>query len=233
MRDLCNILLNRFLTTISSLLYVKWQIYSQNAPQPGNTVDWTSILDNTGTLVGIIISIVTGVSIIRGIRYLKTLKEKQYLATFTFWSQINVRIIRIHNLLTENKGLLNNLYPPKARTLWEVSSPPIEIVNEFKNLVCQTLEYLESTTDQMPAYLGWSNDFSEFMSFLTEIVQYDICKDNEYFFNETMMKHPTKGDRDKYWKHTRNLTERLMCGIKDRQTLIEAELYRRNKRKQN
>lgn len=183
--------------------------------------DWTTVLNNVDTIVGILISIITGVSVILGLHYLKSLKEKYTVATFTFWSQINVRIVRLCSLLKEEKRFLNNMYPHSVQANWETSNLSQQRVKEYQNLVKETLKFLESTDDQMPAYIGWSEDFKEFIQFLTNIIQYDICNSTGQFVEDTT---GIISDRDTYWENVCSVMERLQTGINKRQKEIEEKI---------
>lgn len=184
-------------------------------------ISWAAVLNNIDTIVGILISIITGVSIILGMRYLKSLKEKYTVATFTFWSQINVRIVRLYSLLKGEKRFLNNMYPPAVQANWETNNLTHQRVKEYQDLVKDTLKFLESTDDQMPAYVGWSEDFKEFIQFLTDIIQYDICNNSGQFVENIS---GIISDRDTYWEKMCGVMERLQVGINKRQKEIEKDI---------
>ncbi len=199
-------------------------ITSQAESQTTHTL--SNILGNIESITGIIISIVTGVSIILGLRFLKSIKEKQLSATFSFWSQINVRIIRLRKILEWNKGVLNNMYSAEVRTAWETAGPPTELTSEFKALAVETINYIKETPDQMPAYIGWSNDFSEFEEFLSDVIQYDICDSEKNFISSANTKAP---DRDKYCKKICDVMKRLNNGIGKKQHELETAICKKHK----
>ena len=186
-------------------------------------IDRSAILENSSTFVGILASIFGGVSIILGIHYLRSLKEKHITETFSFWSQIHMRIIRLYGLLSVEIGLLNNMYPPEERKNWETINPTAEKLATFKNSVEETLAYLQSTTDQLPAYIGWSEDFSKFMQFLANVTQYDIEASDEKFVESTdgIIK-----DRKMYWEDVCKTMQRLQEGIENRQKMVEKKICR-------
>lgn len=184
-------------------------------------IDWTTMLNNVDTIVEILISIITGVSVILGLHYLKSLKEKYTVATFTFWSQINVRIVLLCSLLKEEKRFLNNMYPQDIQANWETSNLSQKRVKEYQDLVKDTLNFLKSTDDQMPAYVGWSEDFKEFIQFLTNIIQYDICNSTGQFVENVS---GIISERDTYWENVCSVMERLQAGINKKQKEIEEEI---------
>lgn len=180
------------------------------------------ILDSFSSVAGIFLSIVTGVSMIFGMRYLKSLKEKKLAASFSFWSQIKLKIIRLHNYLLWNKEIINNLYSSESRIRWEEKEVAMQQLQEFKELAVDILNYLDKTPDQMPAYIGWSKDMLEFIDFLSKIVQYDICNNNSMFIKDGIVE---KAERDAYYAEICNTMQSLIDGIQIGQNKLEAKLF--------
>lgn len=146
-------------------------------------------------------------------------KEGQYMLN----ELTSMRIIRLYGLLSVEIGLLNNMYPPEERKNWETINPTAEKLATFKNSVEETLAYLQSTTDQLPAYIGWSEDFSKFMQFLANVTQYDIEASDEKFVESTdgIIK-----DRKMYWEDVCKTMQRLQEGIENRQKMVEKKICR-------
>ena len=146
-------------------------------------------------------------------------KEGQYMLN----ELTSMRIIRLYGLLSVEIGLLNNMYPPEERKNWETINPTAEKLTTFKNSVEETLAYLQSTTDQLPAYIGWSEDFSKFMQFLANVTQYDIEASDEKFVESTdgIIK-----DRKMYWEDVCKTMQRLQEGIENRQKMVEKKICR-------
>lgn len=182
----------------------------------------SSVLDSLSTITGILLSIITGVSMILGMRYLKSLKEKKLSASFSFWSQMKLKIIRLRNYMLWNKEIINNFYNTKSRLGWEEKEVAMEQLQEFKKLAIEILEYLDKTPDQMPAYKGWSKDMIDFVDFLSKLVQYDICKSDEMFFSDNIVK---KEERDAYYADVCKIMESLIEGIQAGQAELENELF--------
>ena len=146
-------------------------------------------------------------------------KQGQYMLN----ELTSMRIIRLYGLLSVEIGLLNNMYPPEERKNWETINPTAEKLATFKNSVEETLAYLQSTTDQLPAYIGWSEDFSKFMQFLANVTQYDIEASDEKFVESTdgIIK-----DRKMYWEDVCKTMQRLQEGIENRQKMVEKKICR-------
>lgn len=173
-------------------------------------------------ITSILLNIITGVSIIKGIGYLKGLKEKTNSATFNFWSQLRARIKELLSWLREDYNLLANMYEGVARDAWESElGPKQERIKQFKQLVEETLKFIKSTPDQMPAYKGWTNDYNFVVSFLNDVVQYDILNANEYFKYKGQI---SKTERDRNCQEICDVMERLCNSITDKQIEIENKI---------
>ncbi|MCI9175857.1 MAG: hypothetical protein HFH49_13130 [Lachnospiraceae bacterium] len=86
------------------------------------------------------------------------------------------------NWLKEDDTLINNLYDSKIRKTWESElSQDDNRTEEYKVIAKKTIEYIEKTQDQMPAYIGWTSDFNIIVEFLNDLIQYDICDAKRYF----------------------------------------------------
>ena len=111
----------------------------------------------------------------KGIGYLETLKEKKAAATFSFWSQLTVRLCELKTALYYDIRILNGLYSENIRKLWaNTSGAPSNIVNKFYQDAHETLLFIKSASDQMPAYKNWMEDYKELIAFLVDVIQYDI-----------------------------------------------------------
>lgn len=162
---------------------------------------------------------VSGVSIIKGIGYLKRLKEKKNAATFSFWSQFRIRIWELYSWLKDEYGLVNNLYEPVARKAWEDKlGSKKERIEQFMNMVEETICFIQSTPDQMPAYKGWTTDYNIIVSFLNDVIQYDIKNSQEYFKYSGQI---TKLERNNNCKFICDAMERLCNQIEEKQIEIE------------
>lgn len=120
--------------------------------------------------------------IIIGWSWLKPLKEKQSGASFTFWAQLRIRLIKIQSHLKENSNCLYYLYNQKARESWSsILAPDPKEFNSLKITVDETLTFLQGAEDQMPPYSGWTDDYTKLLYYLTDIIVFDICNSKEKF----------------------------------------------------
>lgn len=170
----------------------------------------------------VFLNIVTGVGIIKGFNYLKELKAKKSAATFTFWSQLRIRVYELLNWLQEDYSLIDNLYDSNIRNSWESSlSPNKDRIESYKKKVEEVIIYIESTPDQMPAYIGWTADYTKILEFLNDLIQYDICNAKEYF---KFTKDETINHRNDYCKNICEIMKRLCNEIENKQKEIEEKL---------
>lgn len=139
-------------------------------------------LTNVSEVSKVFLNITTGVCAIIGIGYLRKLREKRNLSVYSFWQQIRVRIGAICSWLESDYSLINNLYTPEIRLVREseLTEDPNRI-EEFKKLAIQTLEYIKQTPDQMPAYRGWTEDYTVIIEFLDDVIRYDISNPDNFF----------------------------------------------------
>ncbi len=174
--------------------------------------------------VNVASSILMGVIAIIGINYLKPLKDKTVTATFTFWAQLRVRLISIKKWLDQDCGLLDNLYSPSAKKDISELTPQNTRIQEFKKIVQSTIKYIEDADDQMPAYEGWSDDYSALIGYLQDMIVYDICNHDDFFkFNKKI----TDNDREKYKNEICDTIDRVCDGIKKKQSEIEKKLCKK------
>ena len=174
-------------------------------------------------VASIFLSIVTGVGIIRGFYYLKTYKDKTHMATFTFWLQLKIRLTELSSWLKNDMGLVCNLYSQESKRAWESSLAPDEIrIRQFKENVEETIRYMKTTPDQMPAYNGWMKDYNILIDFLNDVVQYDICNSSKYFkFTE----QKSEKDMEDYCNKICQSIDNLCDQINKKQIEIEKELF--------
>lgn len=170
----------------------------------------------------IFLNIALGVGAFKGLGYLKTYKEKRSAATFTFWIQLKLRIMEIKSWLENDFNLINYLFDENARSLWESDSADLDsrILN-FKNIIVEAKKFIENASDQIPAYLGWIDDYNEFIQFLNDVIQFDICIGDDYF---KFVGEQSVNVRNMYCKNKCQAMQRMCDGIEVRQKKVEEEL---------
>lgn len=181
-------------------------------------------LSNVKDITDVFLKVVTMMGLIRGMFYLKTLKEKTSAATFSFWSQFRVRIFELSKWLCDDYELLDNLYETSTRRTWEGAlSSKKDRKEEFKKKIEELIIFLKSAPDQMPAYIGWTRDYYTLLEFLNDVVQYDICnKDDCFKFSgEISLKQ-----RNEYCENIRKTIDRLCKEIEEKQIQTEKKLLK-------
>lgn len=114
------------------------------------------------------------------------------------------------------------MYSVDVCQYWDVLAPHEERVQEFKNVIVRALSFLKSSSDQMPAYKGWSNDYDMLIKYLNDMVIYDICNNNHYFkFNNS----ETHDDREKLAEEICSLLTKMSSGIKEKQNDMEKRIF--------
>lgn len=168
-------------------------------------------------------AIIGGVCAIKGIHWLKSLRDKKIAATFGFWSQLAIKLKMLKKRLENNHNLINNLYSSEAKKSWlNVSAAPEkEPLNEFKGLVEEIVSFIKNAPDQMPAYRGWTDDYSKLVDFLDDILYYDVSMSDAMFKFEDPC--PVE-KRDKYIDAICKILSRLIQEIEKAQKGIEKEL---------
>ncbi len=181
-----------------------------------------SILEQINQIFTIANSIFAMVVIIIGLNWLKPLKEKQSAASFTFWSQMYIRLMKIYGYIKSNDKCLFYWYSPEARTEWQgILAPNQDEFEQLKAIIDETLSFLQDANDQMPAYYGWTDDYTKLLSYFTDMIVYDICDSEKNFkFHELT-------NYDDYLSLCQSICEiiKSMCSqIKNKQKIIEYKI---------
>ena len=179
-------------------------------------------IGNMKDLSYVFLNVFLGIGAYKGLKYLKTYKEKRNAATFTFWMQLRIRMVEIKSWLEEAPDLVDYLYDETTRGEW-LGDPPIfdERIQQFKKMIEETNKFIKDIPDQMPAYVGWTDDYNEFIKFLNDSIQFDISDGYHYFKfggGKDIM------HRDKYVQDICNIIDKMSKEIVLRQKNIELEL---------
>ena len=76
----------------------------------------------------------------------------------------------------------------------------------------------------MPAYQGWTDDYSKLVNFLDDILYYDIAKSDSLFKFENSCPF---SDRNKYLDNICGVLSHLIQEIEETQKNVEKELCKR------
>lgn len=184
-----------------------------------------TIVNNIGNIKDatyVFLNIALGVGAFKGLSYLKTYREKRHAATFTFWAQLRIRLMQIENWLKDNSSLVNYFYNEETRCEWEGESSDLSSrIVTFKNLIEDTIEFIQKSPDQMPAYIGWTDDYNSIISFLSDAIQFDICNGSDYFKFEG--RYSIK-ERNAYVESVCEVLDRMCNNIMVKQRQIEREI---------
>lgn len=182
------------------------------------TPDIMEIIKNVSDIISLLISLCTLFGLVVGLGYVHSLRKKKQEGLFNFCSQIKVRLFRIYTTLSDNPGLINNMYRPEIRDTYEKSSPTGEKVSQFKLIVNETEEFLKSTSDQIPAYKGWNNDIGVVIECLINIEIYDICNPDGGFVPDGFC------DRSEYCRRIIHAMKHIIKKIDKIQRKIEKQI---------
>lgn len=181
---------------------------------------------NIKDLIEAIIAIIGGVFAISGIKALRSMREKKAAATFSYWSQLLIRLKQVRNRLSNNPSLINSLYSSSCKMTWANTGAPCSTdeLKSFKALAEQTLEFLKTAQDQMPAYPGWTKDLGEISTFLDDLIMYDIASDS----GRDKYTEGTENDRNIVCDNICDTIERLTTAIICRQSAQEKRLCKKS-----
>lgn len=186
-----------------------------------NITNTPSMIETIETWISIVGGIITGVVAIVGLFCFKPLKDKARAATFTFWSQIRIRLEMIHKWLAIDYSILDNLYSPNAKIGTTVLAPDQDRIDQLKSIVTDTLSYIKTAEDQMPAYRGWSVDYARVVEYLEEMLVYDISDNTKYF---KFTNPATDAQRKAYCQEICKAIEKICSEIKKKQDYAERRI---------
>ena len=114
------------------------------------------------------------------------------------------------------------MYPASERVAWESATVQKEEIDKFYQLAIETLESLSMTKDQMPAYIGWNNDYRIIISFLTDIILYDIRDADNHFCTHEDTAFIDRKDRI---EKVNNACNMMLTRINEQQNKAEEKIY--------
>ena len=164
-----------------------------------------------------------GVTAIKGFLYISELKNKTLSATFNYWSQLKVRISMIKSQISD-ETILSNICTQNIRIDMGITGAiNNDVVTKFSILIDELYDFLEKSPDQMPAYIGWTEDIDKLCKFLLDTKRYDI-KDpsNRFKFNE--QNGDTVEDFRIYVSENEKIMNRIIDQITDKQKKVETRV---------
>lgn len=132
-------------------------------------------LSGASDLTGAFVAIVGGVCALKGISYIESLRQKKANSTFSFESQLYVRLCDLKHLLDKNDKLLTYMFNEVAKTNWSDKRGATDSeLAEFFNCAKEILEFIKTAEDQMPVCDTWTRDYYELIRFLVDVIRYDV-----------------------------------------------------------
>lgn len=183
---------------------------------------WMNNVGNLKDLSYVFLNVALCISAYKGLGYIKTFEEKKNTATFTYWVQLRIRLLIIKGWLEEDNNLINFLFGEESRATWESEvGADKQRIEKFLDIVEETIHFIKTTPDQIPAYNGWTDDYNKLIIFLREITLFDISNGKCYFkFNGIN----NIKERNDYCKDICSVIERMCNGIMHKQAEIEGRI---------
>lgn len=133
------------------------------------------ILSGTSDLAGFLAAIVGGVCAVRGISYIESLRQKKANSTFSFETQLYVRLYDLKHLLDKNDKLLTYMFSDVAKTNWSDKRGATDTdLAEFFDCAKELCEFIKMAEDQMPVCDTWTQNYYELIRFLVDVIRYDV-----------------------------------------------------------
>lgn len=191
-------------------------------------VSLPNILEEANNMVGIIAAIIGGICALKGIGYLETLRQRKASATFSFEAQLYARLYELKLLLDDNERLLTNFYSEIARGEWgDKRGASKEELDCFYDCAKETLGFIKSAADQMPAYDAWVEDYAELIQFLVDVLHFDVRTfDRSFKYVEPC----SMEKRKELCKSICEILDRMMAGIKKDQEKTTKDLFHQEQR---
>ena len=196
------------------------QTTSEAVSLADSSVDKLTISENFISTITAFIVAITGVI---GISYINKIKEKRYNATFSFCARLKIRLHIIKDLLDNHKDfMLDQLLPVSSRKKTDISEQ--SVVKNAKNLmhetVCETIEFLKNSDDQMPAAEGWSKKCTILFEFLE-----DFSRMSDEYEHLKWPKDQFETKKEEYYDlHYSNITS-MINDIENQQVEIESKIF--------
>lgn len=188
-----------------------------------NTINlWDKIFTHGENITTIILNFFVVIIGLCGARYLYKLKEKRLNATFTYYSRLKVRLQILSFILQENKDeILDRFIPVNNRHEAELNRSGIirDSIEELVSTANDTILFLKTEEEQMPASIDWSEHYCTLLELL-----YD-CR---HIGNENYFKWSSdyKMKQEKYYEtHLKNL-EYMQEKISERQIDLEEKMFK-------
>lgn len=182
------------------------------------------VLPSVDTFSNIIVNIVVIAGGILGFNYVRKMREKQFDASFSYLTRINVRLKFFRVMLEEYKDEIMDRFLQKSLRR-DISPDRIELVDDAIKLIsdnaAETLKFLQDENNQIPAQRGWVKCFNRFIDFLIDCEQ---LGEDSYF--KWMDNEHSDDKKEIYYKDTINNIEELLSMVNAQQEKLEIDIFK-------
>lgn len=179
---------------------------------------------NIESFSNIIVNLIVICGGVIGILYCRQLRDKQMNATFSYLTQLQVRVNKLYNLYSNYGEEIMERYVPKNIRRQDVNAKSSfidDIIQEFAENAAETLKFLRETGEQMPASREWPFYFSLLLDFLSDAEHLANIQFNKWASDEDI-----KQKQEYYKKHKENLNN-IIQAIDKRQKYLTNKIFRK------
>lgn len=186
----------------------------------------SEILEDVDTFFNILVNITVILGGILGLNYIRKLQERQIDSIFSYLTRLNIRLKFFHELLITYKDDIMDRFVPESERR-EISadriSLVIEAINHLSENANETLKFLMSEDNQMPAQQGWINCFNIFIEFLID------CEHlNQVAYFKWIAGDDLEEKKQQYYdKNLRNI-DNLLDMVYKRQSKLESDIFKKS-----
>lgn len=185
-----------------------------------------NVLENIETFFKIFVDIVVVMGGILGFNYINKLREKQIDSIFSYLTRLNIRLKYFYKSLIDFKDEVMDRFVPESERR-EISADRVSIVKEAINNLSEnaneTLGFLMSEDNQIPAKQGWTNCFNTFIEFLMDCGHIN----NAAYFKWIVGDDLDKMKQEYYYKNLKNI-EKLIKMVYERQSELEEDIFKKS-----
>lgn len=179
-------------------------------------------MGNLESFSNIIVNLIVICGGVMGILYCKQLRDKQMNATFSYLTQLKVRVKKLYNLYSYYGKEIMDRYVPENKRRHDINAKtPFmdDIIKEFAENAAETLSFLRETGEQMPASREWPIYFDLLLDFLNDAEHLSNPQFNKWASDEDIMQK-----EDYYKKHKENLCN-IIKVVDQRQKYLTNKIF--------
>ena len=167
--------------------------------------------------------------VIYGVTSLGRFKEKKDSASFTYWTQFRIHVVMMKEYLEKYPQICDNIWNTESRRCAAREGAIVKgVLKEFQDECTNFLDFVKGASDQIPAYRGWTKDYSEVITCTTDMIVYDVTdsthKFKHRFSSEGIEINVELAEMEDYYRSFLNYLQRMDKGILDCQINIEKKI---------